>query len=165
MIRRPPRSTLFPYTTLFRERVPGVLTNEYGGAAEAGVEGAHLVPPLHEALFVEHAVGREEDLAVHVLHARVLTAERRVQAGVVEAVLEHFVEPDPYVDRPFRACGVLPGREVLEQRPRRHRDVAHAAFHEIARRGRFGGDEELHRRGPAGRPRPPAPPPPAGPRG
>src|SRR3712207_7660280 len=25
MIRRPPRSTLFPYTTLFRSRVPGVL--------------------------------------------------------------------------------------------------------------------------------------------
>src|SRR2546422_4334596 len=25
MIRRPPRSTLFPYTTLFRSRVPGAL--------------------------------------------------------------------------------------------------------------------------------------------
>src|SRR3712207_7388335 len=24
MIRRPPRSTLFPYTTLFRSRIPGV---------------------------------------------------------------------------------------------------------------------------------------------
>src|SRR5207249_8856394 len=50
-----------------RERVPGVLANEYGGAPEARVEGAHLVSPLHEALFVEHAVGREEHLAVHVL--------------------------------------------------------------------------------------------------
>src|SRR2546430_6886569 len=58
MIRRPPRSTLFPYTTLFRS---------------------------------------------HVLHARVRAAEGRVQAGVVEAILEHLVEPDRHVERPFRA--------------------------------------------------------------
>src|SRR3712207_7894814 len=32
MIRRPPRSTLFPYTTLFRSRVEG----ERGGAALGG---------------------------------------------------------------------------------------------------------------------------------
>src|SRR3712207_7480103 len=35
MIRRPPRSTLFPYTTLFRSR---------GGAAQ----GEQLVRPLHD---------------------------------------------------------------------------------------------------------------------
>src|SRR3712207_8108563 len=34
MIRRPPRSTLFPYTTLFRS-----------GAAAAGVPGGGRVPP------------------------------------------------------------------------------------------------------------------------
>src|SRR3712207_6984567 len=28
MIRRPPRSTLFPYTTLFRSLVPGLLLDE-----------------------------------------------------------------------------------------------------------------------------------------
>src|SRR3712207_7097998 len=28
MIRRPPRSTLFPYTTLFRSEVPGVAVEE-----------------------------------------------------------------------------------------------------------------------------------------
>src|SRR3712207_8435547 len=28
MIRRPPRSTLFPYTTLFRSRLPGGLLDE-----------------------------------------------------------------------------------------------------------------------------------------
>src|SRR3712207_8772188 len=34
MIRRPPRSTLLPYTTLFRS-----------GRAEGAVQGAHLVKP------------------------------------------------------------------------------------------------------------------------
>src|SRR2546422_4165371 len=35
MIRRPPRSTLFPYTTLFRSRLPGPLALE-----ETSVTGA-----------------------------------------------------------------------------------------------------------------------------
>src|SRR5258705_9523064 len=44
MTRRPPRSTLFPYTTLFRSREPGL-----GLALEiepCGVELRHLVPRL-----------------------------------------------------------------------------------------------------------------------
>src|SRR5258706_8844082 len=43
MIRRPPRSTLFPYTTLFRSAVVGAfeerLLGHLGGAAD--VEGPH----------------------------------------------------------------------------------------------------------------------------
>src|SRR3712207_7567124 len=42
MIRRPPRSTLFPYTTLFRSGVAGVARGEVsmaGVAAGAGVLG------------------------------------------------------------------------------------------------------------------------------
>src|SRR5574337_1996757 len=35
MIRRPPRSTLFPYTTLFRSGVPGVLRVRAGAAEPA----------------------------------------------------------------------------------------------------------------------------------
>src|SRR3712207_6935125 len=35
MIRRPPRSTLFPYTTLFRSREP---RRQHGGLAQALVE-------------------------------------------------------------------------------------------------------------------------------
>src|SRR5947208_12489845 len=30
MIRRPPRSTLFPYTTLFRSSLYGISTNDHG---------------------------------------------------------------------------------------------------------------------------------------
>src|SRR2546423_2415948 len=47
MIRRPPRSTLFPYTTLFRSRVPTLApdgTNSSRGLHAAGqnVEGRRL---------------------------------------------------------------------------------------------------------------------------
>src|SRR5258707_9067820 len=36
MIRRPPRSTLFPYTTLFRSRIPTFLLCSGGGMAIGG---------------------------------------------------------------------------------------------------------------------------------
>src|ERR1039458_6889248 len=40
MIRRPPRSTLFPYTTLFRSAIPGILY--YRGPGDvAGATGLH----------------------------------------------------------------------------------------------------------------------------
>src|SRR2546422_7759542 len=39
MIRRPPRSTLFPYTTLFRSAFPGVAALGAGGSA-ASIAGA-----------------------------------------------------------------------------------------------------------------------------
>src|SRR2546425_9575187 len=37
MIRRPPRSTLFPYTTLFRSLVPHGARDGHGGALRLGV--------------------------------------------------------------------------------------------------------------------------------
>src|SRR5258708_19754941 len=40
MIRRPPRSTLFPYTTLFRSRIPPRLRPPLGRSPAAG----HLAP-------------------------------------------------------------------------------------------------------------------------
>src|SRR2546426_8684536 len=44
MIRRPPRSTLFPYTTLFRSRVRGRQPHHDAGGA-ALVHGACCQPP------------------------------------------------------------------------------------------------------------------------
>src|SRR3712207_8114669 len=51
MIRRPPRSTLFPYTTLFRSAVPRA---EGQRVAEQVAEHLHQ-PPLHAA---HHEAGR-----------------------------------------------------------------------------------------------------------
>src|SRR3712207_6890681 len=41
MIRRPPRSTLFPYTTLFRSSSKLIQYLEYGTSS-----GSHTVPPV-----------------------------------------------------------------------------------------------------------------------
>src|SRR3712207_6909326 len=63
MIRRPPRSTLFPYTTLFRS---GGRTARAGEAQRAclreSVEGPHHLVALPDALL---AAARLRELAVH----------------------------------------------------------------------------------------------------
>src|SRR5207244_10081495 len=82
-----------------RERVPRVLADQDRRPAPARVERPDLTAAIHEALLVEHAVRGEEHLAVHLPDARVLAAERRVQARVVEMVLEDLIEPDRDVYR------------------------------------------------------------------
>src|SRR5256884_8277463 len=74
MIRRPPRSTLFPYTTLFRSAEAARIQRagdefpERVEVLEAGALGAEMVGRR-----VVH-VGREPD---HVVDARVLDADRK----------------------------------------------------------------------------------------
>src|SRR2546430_12564710 len=76
MIRRPPRSTLFPYTTLFRSRGSGRRRATYGGASSSA--------PL------ERVAEREpEQLRVKVVHAGVQprseehTSELQSQSNLV----------------------------------------------------------------------------------
>src|SRR2546430_16235390 len=59
MIRRPPRSTLFPYTTLFRSRVPCTSPRSLGGPMRdyLGVDWADA----------EHAVWVEAEAGTEVL--------------------------------------------------------------------------------------------------
>src|SRR2546425_9602596 len=56
MIRRPPRSTLFPYTTLFRSHKAGVVRRLDRGIAP---QEHPIQPPLHDAIAA--AAGRSEE--------------------------------------------------------------------------------------------------------
>src|SRR3712207_6932107 len=53
MIRRPPRSTLFPYTTLFRSMVLGDI-GRYRAAADALERGTAAAQDQHAARSEEH---------------------------------------------------------------------------------------------------------------
>src|SRR5947209_20267804 len=79
MIRRPPRSTLFPYTTLFRSRVEH---QDEDGRIDDGAHGA--APHALGA-----AVGAEADPAAHESDG---AAERRALEETVPGVLEHVEE-------------------------------------------------------------------------
>src|SRR5256885_12236264 len=59
MIRRPPRSTLFPYTTLFRSRASGF--DDYDGV---GLFAGKQLPAAEKGLPILEPVGRAVVLAV-----------------------------------------------------------------------------------------------------
>src|SRR2546425_13368201 len=78
MIRRPPRSTLFPYTTLFRSLLPGLHGLERGPQRDLGLPITHIPheQPVHRA--------RPLHVALHFLRRaplvrRVLVQERRLE--------------------------------------------------------------------------------------
>src|SRR3712207_8312242 len=54
MIRRPPRSTLFPYTTLFRSERLDPLVRGQQRVDETGAAGEHVAPALRVAHVGEH---------------------------------------------------------------------------------------------------------------
>src|SRR3712207_9504779 len=60
MIRRPPRSTLFPYTTLFRSEVAGVLPGD-GHDRAGAVPGQHVVGDEDGQVTVVDRVDRSEE--------------------------------------------------------------------------------------------------------
>src|SRR3712207_8169142 len=73
MIRRPPRSTLFPYTTLFRSRASDLLE-------EAAVHHRDLVAHTHGLqLVVGDIDGRRPQVALEALDLR---AHLRPQLGI-----------------------------------------------------------------------------------
>src|SRR5258708_30792048 len=66
MIRRPPRSTLFPYTTLFRSSAPALLHG--GSATRSGPPGRDR--PLHRLVALFPHLGDERDLPAHLRKPR-----------------------------------------------------------------------------------------------
>src|SRR3712207_9004207 len=66
MIRRPPRSTLFPYTTLFRSDRPAVAQRvaHLGGdlvVGEVGKEGERPLRDAHDRRLLSHQPTRSEE--------------------------------------------------------------------------------------------------------
>src|SRR2546427_8401141 len=81
MIRRPPRSTLFPYTTLFRSRpVPA-----RGRQRDGDGEGAPALPRQDAAVVVENVHGRRLEQRVRLLVRRSEehTSELQSQSNLV----------------------------------------------------------------------------------
>src|SRR5256884_9431749 len=82
MIRRPPRSTLFPYTTLFRSAVPGILA----GGVEAGIK-----PSGKKDLALIHSPSPARSAAVfttnQVKGAPVLVSMEHARGGALQTIV------------------------------------------------------------------------------
>src|SRR3712207_8995845 len=60
MIRRPPRSTLFPYTTLFRSFAKGILDLQKAGCNIITDDIAYFAEPMFQDGIIAQAVRSEE---------------------------------------------------------------------------------------------------------
>src|SRR3989449_9783778 len=100
MIRRPPRSTLFPYTTLFRScEVPGPLPGPGGSAARdrgdarrsgpepehAGARAHPRVVHAHTRAVAERQAGKDLERPPHRFHRGLGTAILARGVGTAEA--------------------------------------------------------------------------------
>src|SRR5256886_6189475 len=87
MIRRPPRSTLFPYTTLFRSEVAraGVRAHARYDDKALGIRRPGGARKRQHALDVDRAKAL---LRAGLAQGRAKTAQRNVAAGALELRLE-----------------------------------------------------------------------------
>src|SRR2546430_8855628 len=85
MIRRPPRSTLFPYTTLFRSR--RVLRQDRQGQRLGQREPARILAEIDEArrrgALDVAAVGHEVEVRLHDVRSEEHTSELQSQSNLV----------------------------------------------------------------------------------
>src|SRR3712207_7536395 len=101
MIRRPPRSTLFPYTTLFRS--PAVLDARAHVDAAAGrreLDGVRQQAPHH--LLQARLVGDRKSTRLNSSHANISYAvfclkKKRIRANAVEQMSHHTRAHHDYV--------------------------------------------------------------------
>src|SRR5262249_7930723 len=119
--------------------MPRVLAHERRGAPHREVEGAHVLPALHEALLVEHPVGREGGLAVACAPGPLLGPPRAAPPGCGGAcsasslgARDHFQRLRRLRVRDVRAL------QVGGERARGHGRIAHAPFEEIPGERRLG---------------------------
>src|SRR2546429_6864497 len=101
MIRRPPRSTLFPYTTLFRS----------ARACETGLPlvYAHLVGGQDEIVFdrsEEHT--SELQSRLHLVCRLLLEKKKKISiAALIHNYLQHSYYPPRYTSLPFKPNAVI----------------------------------------------------------
>src|SRR2546422_4695571 len=105
MIRRPPRSTLFPYTTLFRSRsAPPRLESSGGGDRRGGGGG---VRPTAAGFFPRQALTRPElsDHASQRLHGVPELRIRQIRGGTKSQHVRSIVGPDSPLPQAARQLG------------------------------------------------------------
>src|SRR2546422_4156611 len=122
MIRRPPRSTLFPYTTLFRSPIPVPRTYTYQIPAELTgrvVPGARVVVPLQRRRVVGLVVGVDAAPPGPAVAAKAIVAAPDAAPALGPALLELGLWISRYYGTPVGLAlrALLPGALWSVERP------------------------------------------------
>src|SRR3989454_966110 len=115
MIRRPPRSTLFPYTTLFRSAVALLVL---AGHELDAVGGTDL-----RAQPAGHALGASLLVGEHAVRAPPAGGERPVPGALLLGVLHRDLGPKQVLQRQHHALERGPHVRHLRPRPPHHLDA------------------------------------------
>src|SRR3712207_926809 len=91
MIRRPPRSTLFPYTTLFRSADQG-LVEEVQGIGDRSPAYDFIHEKLRALVYEETSLARRRLLHRRVAEALVRRSRRRREPGPVARQIAHHYQ-------------------------------------------------------------------------
>src|SRR2546422_7121285 len=155
MIRRPPRSTLFPYTTLFRSQLAGrpsaqgraaeALGLDAGARAFVAREGAAMASGLDRAAQALRANPTAHDPLQHVLRAlqplRGLAALADLPPlpdlleGIERSIAElerSGLEPPAHIAELFRTAATAIARSALDVAERGRPDPEGAEFRQFA---------------------------------
>src|SRR3712207_9546928 len=114
MIRRPPRSTLFPYTTLFRSGTVAVQLDARSSAAIARLEVFVDGQPLTDADLLTRSASwdsRAFATGAHAVTARVTDAKGRTAVSAARTVAVNNA-PSLFIDAPGEAA-TLTGSTVF----------------------------------------------------
>src|SRR5216683_1825182 len=118
--------------------VPDVLADQDPCPAESSLETAEAVPRGEVASLVEHAVGREVHLAVHVNQFAAAEVEAGVEVAMIR-LFDHRAEDDVQLSR---QAAQLVHHSTLQ----RDRGFRHQVFEEVAGQAELGEDQQLHAR-------------------
>src|SRR3989442_15124916 len=112
MIRRPPRSTLFPYTTLFRSSLPDREVQGDGG--RPAPRPVHAVEVFRAGGKLRHGLARQIDPRARVEAPLVRVLEQRGQAELQAQLVEVDVAAlgDRLAERQRAVAPGLPAAEV-----------------------------------------------------
>src|SRR3989441_1967726 len=115
--------------------VPDVFADKYPGPAESGLETAKAITRREIALLVEHAIGRQVDLAVDVDQL----APAEIEAGVEVAMIGLFDHRAQYDVQPIRQAAQLVHDGTLD----RDRAFSDEVLEEIAGQAELREDQQL----------------------
>src|SRR5260221_6586365 len=93
MIRRPPRSTLFPYTTLFRSTADDILVLKNGGPKAASMPEAGYLPIPRK--LAEQGDRKSTRLnSSHTVMSYAVVCLKKIRHGVCRLALDLVEDPD-----------------------------------------------------------------------
>src|SRR2546426_2590531 len=141
MIRRPPRSTLFPYTTLFRSsfgqaigiafQVRDDLLGVWASKAELGKTSAGDIYRRKKSWPILHALEHASERDQHILHT-IYEQETPITGEQVETVLTIFARTQSKIYcQKFLAEQCLSAHEALLSVPRNENAVATRALADL----------------------------------